>query len=141
MTGRYSIRSGTHTVALAGDPGGIVSWEKTMGDILSDEEYATSIVGKWHIGASEGRWPTDHGFDEWYGIGHSYDEAFWAEDPWYDPDRDPVAHVLESKKGGAVRELEQLTVDVKLNLDREFLDRSRSFMEREKRGHSTFLIG
>ena len=130
MTGRYSIRSGTHTVALAGDPGGLVSWERTMGDILSDHGYATAIVGKWHIGASEGRWPTDHGFDEWIGIAHSYDEAFWADDPWYDPERDPVAYVLESERDGPVRELEQLTVPVKLRLDTEYLSRSKAFMER-----------
>lgn len=81
MTGRYSIRSGTHTVALAGDEGGLVAWEKTMGDVLSAHGYATCCVGKWHIGASEGRWPTDHGFDEWYGPPRSYDECLWADLP------------------------------------------------------------
>jgi arylsulfatase A-like enzyme len=58
MTGRYSIRSGNQTVALAGSHGGLVSWERTLGDIFSEAGYATSIVGKWHIGDSEGRWPT-----------------------------------------------------------------------------------
>jgi arylsulfatase A-like enzyme len=57
MTGRYSIRSGNHTVALAGSQGGLVKWERTMGDIFSDAGYATAIVGKWHIGDSAGRWP------------------------------------------------------------------------------------
>ena len=61
MTGRYSIRSGNHTVALAGSHSGLVRWERTLGDIFSDAGYATAIVGKWHIGDSEGRWPTDHG--------------------------------------------------------------------------------
>jgi hypothetical protein len=65
-------------------------------------------IHRWHIGDSEGRWPTDHGFDEWYGIPRSYDECLWAEDPWYDPKRDPVTRVLESRKGQAVNELEQL---------------------------------
>ena len=36
MTGRYAIRSGTHTVALAGDGGGLVTWERTMAEVLSD---------------------------------------------------------------------------------------------------------
>src|SRR4051812_48279216 len=40
MTGRYAIRSGNHTVALAGDEGGLVAWERTMGDILSARGYA-----------------------------------------------------------------------------------------------------
>jgi arylsulfatase A-like enzyme len=67
MTGRYAIRSGNHTVALPGEEGGLVAWERTMGDILSARGYATACLGKWHIGESRGRWPTDHGFDEWYG--------------------------------------------------------------------------
>ena len=59
MTGRYSIRSGNQSVQMAGSEGGLVKWERTLGDIFSDAGYATSIVGKWHIGDSEGRWPTD----------------------------------------------------------------------------------
>ena len=35
MTGRHSIRSGTHTVAMASDTGsGLVAWERSLGDIL-----------------------------------------------------------------------------------------------------------
>ena len=140
MTGRYSIRSGTHTVALAGDGGGLVTWERTIAEILSDEGYATSIVGKWHIGAADGRWPTDQGFDEWIGVPHSYDEALWVDDPWYDPTRDPVAHVIESTKGSAVREIEQLTVDVKLNLDVEYLNRSKDFIDRSLAAGKPFYL-
>ena len=101
MTGRYSIRSGNHTVALAGSHSGLVKWERTLGDMFSAGGYATAIVGKWHIGDSPGHWPTDHGFDEWYGIPRSYDEALWPEDPWYDPERDPVTRVLEGAQGRA----------------------------------------
>src|SRR5271156_6781136 len=120
MTGRYSIRSGNQTVALAGSHGGLVKWERTLGDIFSDAGYATALVGKWHIGDSAGRWPTDHGFDEWYGIPRSYDEALWPSDPWYDPKRDPVTRVVESRKGQTVHELEQLTVEVRRDIDVEY---------------------
>jgi len=112
MTGRYSIRSGNHTVELAGSQGGLVRWERTLGDVFSEAGYATAIVGKWHIGASPGRWPTEHGFDEWYGIPRSYDESLWPEDPWYDPQRAPVTRVLEGQKGKPVHELEQLAEDI-----------------------------
>ena len=46
---------------------GLVAWERTLGDLFSDAGYATMCMGKWHIGDREGRWPTDHGFDKWYG--------------------------------------------------------------------------
>src|SRR5271163_4588177 len=92
LTGRHSIRSGNQTVTFPGWPGGLVKWERTMGDIFSEAGYATACLGKWHIGDSEGRWPTDHGFGEWYGIPRSYDECFWPDDPWYDAKRDLVTH-------------------------------------------------
>ena len=55
MTGRYAIRSGNHTVALPGEEGGLVAWERTIGDVLSARGYATACLGKWHIGESS--WP------------------------------------------------------------------------------------
>jgi len=67
MTGRYPIRSGNHTIALGGNAGGIVKWEVTIAELLAQAGYTSSILGKWHIGAEDGRFPTDHGFDEWYG--------------------------------------------------------------------------
>jgi arylsulfatase A-like enzyme len=140
MTGRYSIRSGNQSVSFAGSEGGLVKWERTLGDIFSDAGYATSIVGKWHIGDSEGRWPTDHGFDEWYGIPRSYDECLWAEDPWYDPKRDPFTRVLESRKGQPVNELEQLTVDVRRDIDVEYMKRAEDFLKRSTDQGKPFFL-
>ncbi len=140
MTGRYSIRSGNQSVPLGGEPGGVVKWERTMGDIFSDAGYATAIVGKWHIGESEGRWPTDHGFDEWYGIPRTWDECLWPEDPLYDPKRDGVTHVLESKKGEPVRKLEQLTLDVRRDFDAESMKRAKSFMKRSTDANKPFFL-
>jgi len=140
MTGRHSIRSGSQTVALAGSHGGLVAWERTMGDIFSDAGYATAIVGKWHIGDSRGRWPTDHGFDEWCGIPRSYDECLWPADPWYDPRRDPVTHVLEGRKGHAVQELEQLTEEVRRDIDVEYMERAKAFLERSTRVGKPFFL-
>lgn len=140
MTGRYAIRSGNHTVALAGSEGGLVAWERTMGDVFAANGYATACVGKWHIGASDGRWPTDHGFGEWYGIPHSYDECLWPDDPWYDPRRDPVANVLEGKKGGKVRPVKQLTQEVRREIDAEYLARGKAFMKRSADAGTPFLL-
>ena len=140
MTGRYSIRSGNHSVAPAGVNGGLVRWERTLGDIFSEAGYATAIVGKWHIGDSDGRWPTDHGFDEWYGIPRSYDECLWPEDPWYDPARDPVARVLEGTRNGPVRELEQLTLEVRRNIDVEYMKRAKDFLKRATDDGKPFFL-
>ena len=140
MTGRYAIRSGNHTVALPGDEGGLVAWEKTLGDVLSAQGYATACYGKWHIGASDGRWPTDHGFDEWLGIPRTWDESLWPDDPWYDPKRDGITNVLESRRGEKVREVKQLTQEVRRGIDAEFLARSKAFMKRSVEANKPFFL-
>jgi len=140
MTGRYSIRSGNHTVALAGDGGGLVTWERTMAEVFSDNGYATSCVGKWHIGASDGRWPTDNGFAEWYGPAHSYDESLWPEDPWYDEERDPKSYMYEGKKGEQVKPTVQLTREVKRDVDIEYMKRSKAFIKKSVDNNKPFFL-
>jgi arylsulfatase A-like enzyme len=67
LTGRQSVRCGTYTVPWPGQgKSGLVPWECTMADLLSDAGYATSLWGKWHLGETEGRLPTAQGFDEWW---------------------------------------------------------------------------
>src|ERR1700730_9196920 len=43
MTGRFPIRSGNHTIALGGNGGGIVKWERTIAEILSEAGYGNAI--------------------------------------------------------------------------------------------------
>ena len=117
-----------------------MAWEQTMGDILSAAGYATAIYGKWHIGDEPGRYPTDHGFDEWYGIPHSYDECLWPDDPLYDPDRDPMSFVVASTKGGPVENLEQLTMEVRRDIDREYLTRADAFIRRSVAAGRPFYV-
>ena len=87
MTGRFSIRSGTYQVPRGGAPEGLTQWEITIAELLSAQGYATGIWGKWHLGSTEERFPTHQGFDEWYGIPRTYNEALWpslneTNSPW-----------------------------------------------------------
>jgi arylsulfatase A-like enzyme len=141
LTGRYAIRSGNHTVQSSASGGsGLVAWERTLGDLFAEAGYATMCMGKWHVGDGDGRWPTDHGFDEWYGPPHSYDEALWEDDPWYDPERDPVSFMLEGRKGKPLREGARLTKDVKLNADVEYKRRASRFMKKSVKAGRPFLL-
>jgi len=89
MTGRYAVRTGNSTVPLETPLYGLVQWEVTMAEMLGDAGYASAWYGKWHLGHTKGRFPTDQGFDEWYGIPNSSDEALWVDNPRYRPDSDP----------------------------------------------------
>jgi arylsulfatase A-like enzyme len=55
MTGRYSIRSGNHSVPLGTAGGwGPEAWETTLGDLLSAAGYGCAVYGKWHVGGGAG---------------------------------------------------------------------------------------
>ena len=140
MTGRYSIRSGNTKATAPGMAGGLVAWEKTLGDIFSEAGYATLCTGKWHIGDDDGRWPTDHGFDEWYGPPYSWDPALWTNDPWYDPERDAVAYMYEGRKGEKVVQKELLDYDLKINVDSELNRRTLAFIEKSAKNDEPFFI-
>ena len=66
MTGRYAVRTGNASVPLSTPLYGLTQWEYTMAEMLSDAGYATGMFGKWHLGHTKGRFPTDQGFDEWF---------------------------------------------------------------------------
>jgi arylsulfatase A-like enzyme len=142
LTGRHAIRSGNHSVPL-GAPGGwgLVAWEQTLGDLLSAAGYSCAAYGKWHVGEGPGRWPTDKGFDEWYGPPRTYDEALWPDDPWYDPDRDGMSHMLEIRRGNQdVTEGEQLTVDVRRDCDLDYLRRAEAFIRAKVAENVPFFV-
>lgn len=128
LTGRYAIRSGTYRVPLGGSAYGIVGWEKTLAEVLQPAGYRSSVVGKWHLGEEDGRWPTDHGFESWYGPERTYDEALWSADPFYDPDRDPVPYIMEAQAGDGACRVEPLTMASRKTIDLEFDRRAKAFM-------------
>lgn len=142
LTGRYSIRSGTHSVPLGtnGD-WGLVAWERTLGDLLSGAGYSCAVYGKWHVGEGHGRRPIDHGFRDWYGPPRTYDEALWPDDPWYDPDRDPVSRMVSMTAGdNDPTEGAQLTMDVRRDVDADYLTRAEAFIRRSVADHEPFFL-
>jgi arylsulfatase A-like enzyme len=128
LTGRHALRSGTQGVPIGAAGGwGLVAWEKTLGDLFAEAGYSCAAYGKWHVGERAGRWPTDHGFQEWYGPPRTYDEALWPTDPWCDPARDPVSRMMQIRQGEPeVTETDQLTLDVRRDCDLEYLRRAES---------------
>ena len=142
LTGRHAIRSGTHSVPVGLRGGwGLVAWERTLGDLLSEAGYACAAYGKWHVGEGPGRWPADHGFEEWYGPPRTYDEALWPTDPWYRPGRDPVSRMVEIRRGDADDTVgNQLTLDDRRDRDAEYLRRAEAFIRRSVEGGRPFFV-
>jgi hypothetical protein len=134
LTGRYAVRTGNGSVPLDTPVYGLEQWEVTLPEVLSNAGYATGAFGKWHLGHTPGRYPTDQGFDEWYGIPNSTDEAYWADDPLFRPNSDSFAvaeQVMEGKKGEAPKGLKVYNLAERRIIDREITDKAKDFMSRQ----------
>jgi arylsulfatase len=111
MTGRYAIRSGNGTVPMGEGVYGLVQWEVTMAEMLADAGYATGMFGKWHLGRTEGRFPTDQGFDEWYGVPNSTDESVYSSLQDFAESGVAETYIMEGRKGSAPEKVRPYRLD------------------------------
>jgi arylsulfatase len=140
MTGRYAVRSGNGTVPLGEGVYGLVQWEITMAEMLSDVGYATGMFGKWHLGRTEGRFPTDQGFDEWYGVPNSTDESVYSSLPGFAETGLPETSVMESTKGNAPTKVRPYRLDYRPLIDRDLTDKAIDFMKRQAAADKPFFV-
>ncbi len=131
MTGRHPIRSGLHSVPGSLADYGLVNWEVTLAELASDAGYDTAIFGKWHLGQVNGRFPTDHGFDEWFGIANSTDEALWIDNQTYDENAHPMnaePHTLQARRGAVPVEIRPYDIEERRQIDRRITEKAVEFI-------------
>ena len=73
MTGSYPTRVSVPGVLFPRHKEGLNPDEITIAEVLKTKGYATSCIGKWHIGHKPKFLPTRQGFDSYYGIPYSND--------------------------------------------------------------------
>lgn len=137
LTGRYAIRTG------AAQGWGITQWEVTIAEALQSVGYATALYGKWHIGGErpEGhREPTHQGFDEYYGIPRTSNEAQTTSSPTFNAATTPPPYIWEGKAGEASRNVKVFDLESRRTLDREAADRSVAFMQRNVKQRKPFFL-
>ena len=135
LTGRHAIRTG------ATQPQGITLWEITIAEALKSVGYATGLFGKWHLGGDspEGRRePSHQGFDEYYGIPRTSNEA---QTTIANGQKTPgTSFVWEGKIGGASRNVKPFDMVSRRTVDRESAERGISFMERAVKARQPFFF-
>jgi arylsulfatase len=139
LTGRYAIRSGTHSVPFGGVADGLTQWEVTMAEALSRAGYATALYGKWHLGSNNGRFPNDQGFDEWYGIPRTTDEAMWPSAPGWSDKIMPPEQIMEGRKGEKSRNVRVYDLEQRRLMDAEITRRTIDFIERQAAARKPFF--
>jgi arylsulfatase A-like enzyme len=141
MTGRYGIRTRQQP---KGPPRGIwyglTQWEITLAEMLSDTGYATGMFGKWHLGDAAGRYPTDQGFDEWYGIPNSSDQAFWPDSDSFQSDAGvEFTRIMTSTRNQTPKKYEVYGRAKRATIDREITDHALDFMRRKAKTQQPFF--
>jgi arylsulfatase len=142
MTGRYSMRTRLREDGPPRSPWyGIPKSEYTLAELLSDAGYATGLFGKWHLGDTEGRFPTDQGFDEWWGLPRSSDRAFWPDSASYQDDAGArFMHVMSSRRDEKPKELEVYGRQKRATIDREITDHALEFIKRRAEEENPFFV-
>ena len=140
LTGRYAIRSGNGTVPMGEGTYGLVQWEITMAEMLSKNGYATGMFGKWHLGRTDGRFPTDQGFDEWYGVPNSTDESTYSSLEGFGQSGLNESHVMSATKGSTPEKIRPYRLDYRPLIDRDLTDKAIDFMERSVDDKKPFFL-
>lgn len=140
MTGRMPIRSGTSKVAIGGLPEGISPWEYTLPQLLRDAGYSSAAYGKWHLGDRQGRFPSDRGFDEWWGFPHSSDESLRNVQPGWSPDVAPLQSIYEGRSGSASVKVGDYTYEMRPKIDKIITDKAVAYIKTHARDGKPFFL-
>ena len=140
MTGRYAIRSGNSTVPAGEGVYGLVQWEITMAEMLSEAGYATAMFGKWHLGRTPGRFPTDQGFDTWYGVPNSTDESAYTSTAGFSDSGVDETYVMEAVKGEEPKKVRPYRLDYRPLIDRDLTDKAMAFMDDQVKARKPFFV-
>ena len=140
MTGRHPIRTGALQSVPAGLPQGLIPWEVTIAELLSQAGYATGMFGKWHLGDKEGRYPKDKGFDEWYGIPRTTNESMFTEQVGFDPSVVDVPYVMEGFKGRPAEKKEMYDLEMRRRIDGVLTEKSCDFIRRKVAADEAYFL-
>ncbi|MGC1481964.1 MAG: arylsulfatase, partial [Chthoniobacterales bacterium] len=155
MTGRIPTRSGLTRPTLSGETPTVNPWEaeNTAAKLLANSGYRTALSGKWHLGETDGSYPHQVGYDEYYGIlsvisdfSQQLDKRLYP-DLVLDPERLAALQELSQPdltkgiKGGPLEVAERLTSTDELGqIDQKFADYSDDFIRRAVADEQPFYL-
>lgn len=140
MTGRHPIRTGCRQSVPAGFPQGLTPWEKTLAECLKENDYATAHHGKWHLGDIEGRYPSDRGFDEWFGIPRTTDETQFTSAAGYTPEVAELPYIMKGVAGQRSENVCVYDLEQRRLIDEMLVDKSKDWLSRQVEQEQPFFL-
>jgi arylsulfatase A-like enzyme len=132
LTGCYPNRIGISGAMFPNSKVGLHADETTIAELLKQKKYATAMVGKWHLGDTEGFLPLQHGFDEYFGLPYSND--MWPVDYDGQPstdwrkDRFPPLFIME----GNDKKIPISTLEDQARITQLYTERAVEIIKRKK---------
>ncbi|WP_170377942.1 sulfatase-like hydrolase/transferase [Ruegeria atlantica] len=166
MTGRLPVRMGMGDTAVDIAGFGLPGDEVTLPEVLKQAGYATSHVGKWHMGDIAESWAMNQGFDYAQMAVHQqgqltifnddaikeqvsvairdYDDKYTL-DNWFRPDASAMMTVIEGETDGPIREIRMETGErwnaAKYDeMNQAFQDKTLSELERLAGDEEPFFL-
>jgi arylsulfatase A-like enzyme len=101
-----------------------------IAEALQSIGYATGLFGKWHLGGDrpETRNPSQQGFDEYYGIPRTSNEAQTTIAQGQTAKN--TSFVWEGRMGSPPRNVKPFDLETRRTIDRESAEKAIAFMER-----------
>lgn len=128
LTGVYPNRLGIHGALSPRSKTGLDPSETTLAELMKQRDYATAMVGKWHLGDHPSMLPTRQGFDRYFGLPYSND--MWPHHPTvkrfpplplFEDDRVRIAEVgAEDQKQLTTWYTERAVAFIRAHRDRPF---------------------
>ncbi|MFC3613788.1 sulfatase-like hydrolase/transferase [Lutimaribacter marinistellae] len=166
MTGRLPVRMGMGDTAVDIAGFGLPDEEVTLAEVLKEAGYATSHVGKWHMGDIAESWAMNQGFDyaqhavhqqgqltifnddalrEQVSVGIGDYEDTYTVDNWFRPDSAAMMTVIEGEAGGPIREIrmeagERWNTAKYDEMNQAFQDKTLEELERLAEGDAPFFL-
>ena len=143
MTGRYSTRSGLSLVVLRGTDNTLSAKEVTMAEMLKNVGYSTSYLGKWHLGMASESQPQNQGFDNYFGILNSTDEAVFnssMRQAGYTPTESERAYIWNGAAGKSAEPLREYTLEKRRTIDLELADRAVNYISEQANAANPFFL-
>ena len=131
LTGCYANRIGITGALFPNSKVGLHANETTLPELLKQKNYATGMVGKWHLGDSPQFLPLQHGFDEYFGLPYSNDmwPVGYDGKPTIDWKKDlPPLYIID----GNEKKIPINTLEDQATITQRYTERTVDFINRKK---------
>ena len=148
ITGQSPIRTGLTKVGLPGAPEGMKIQDPTIAGLLKNHGYMTGQFGKNHLGDRDEMFPTNHGFDEFFGNFYHLNAEEEPEHPDYPKAKDfpdfrknfGPRGVMHTFADGRREDTGPLTKKRMETFDEEVSTKAMDFMDRAKKEDKPFFL-